>query len=197
MKTLLTLFVLLFSSSVFADDISDFQIEGISIGDNLLDYFNENEIKKNYKSHYYKYKKDKSFIAIEFNDPGRFTEYDGIQVHIPNFDKKYIQNKNNSYKVVALSGFIILEFGECLKKQNEIEIILSNTFTNFEKRKNEMSHEADPSGKSITKSIWFDFPSEDNVQISCYDWSEEMNRQDHLRVGLRSKEYRQWINFSD
>ena len=44
MKTFLTFFVLLFSSSLFADDISDFQIEGISIGDSLLNYFSEDEI---------------------------------------------------------------------------------------------------------------------------------------------------------
>ena len=37
MKTFLTLFVLLFSSSVVADDISNFQIEGMSIGDSALD----------------------------------------------------------------------------------------------------------------------------------------------------------------
>ena len=46
MKTLLTLFVLLFSSSVVAEDISDFQIEGMSVGNSLLDYFSEDEIKK-------------------------------------------------------------------------------------------------------------------------------------------------------
>ena len=67
MKTFLTLFVLLFSSSVVADDISDFQIEGISIGDNLLDYFSEDEIKKNYRSHYYKYKKDNLSFSTGVN----------------------------------------------------------------------------------------------------------------------------------
>ena len=44
MKILLTFFVLFFSSSVVADDISDFEIEGISIGDSLLDYMTEDEI---------------------------------------------------------------------------------------------------------------------------------------------------------
>ena len=44
MKILLTLFVLLFSSSVVAEDISDFEIEGMSIGDSLLDYFSEKKI---------------------------------------------------------------------------------------------------------------------------------------------------------
>ena len=44
MKTLLTLFVLLFSSTAVADDISDFQIEGMSIGDSLLKHYDKNEI---------------------------------------------------------------------------------------------------------------------------------------------------------
>ena len=45
-KLLILLFSLLFlsSTSVFADDISDFSIEGISIGDSLLDYMTEGEI---------------------------------------------------------------------------------------------------------------------------------------------------------
>ena len=47
-KLLILLFsiFLLSSSSVFADDISDFEIEGISIGDSLLDYMTEVEILK-------------------------------------------------------------------------------------------------------------------------------------------------------
>ena len=47
MKKLLVLLLSLFflsSPSVFADDISDFEIEGISIGDSLLDYMTEDEI---------------------------------------------------------------------------------------------------------------------------------------------------------
>ena len=46
MRIFLTLFFLLFSSSMFADDISDFQIEGISIGDSLLKYLDEDHIKE-------------------------------------------------------------------------------------------------------------------------------------------------------
>ena len=47
-KLLVFLFSLFFLStpSAFADDISDFQIEGISIGDSLLDYMTEEEILK-------------------------------------------------------------------------------------------------------------------------------------------------------
>jgi hypothetical protein len=48
-KLLLSLFLFgfLISPSVFADDISNFPIEGISIGDSLLDYMTEEEIMSN------------------------------------------------------------------------------------------------------------------------------------------------------
>ena len=44
----LYLFLILFTLQTpsQADDIRDFQIEGMSIGDSLLDYFSEGEIKK-------------------------------------------------------------------------------------------------------------------------------------------------------
>ena len=47
MKKLLTILItiLVLQAPSLADDISDFQIEGISIGDSLLDYFSEEEIK--------------------------------------------------------------------------------------------------------------------------------------------------------
>ena len=46
MKVFITVLVLIFSlqSWTKADDISDFEIEGISIGDSLLDHFSESEV---------------------------------------------------------------------------------------------------------------------------------------------------------
>ena len=48
MRVFIAVLVLIFSlqSWTKADDIRDFEIEGISIGDSLLDHFSENEIKK-------------------------------------------------------------------------------------------------------------------------------------------------------
>ena len=49
MKKLLGIVVLgllFLSAPSYADDIKDFEIEGMSIGDSLLDYFSEEEIKK-------------------------------------------------------------------------------------------------------------------------------------------------------
>ena len=70
MKKLSTyLFLILFSLSApsFADDIRDFEIEGMSIGDSLLDYFSEKEIRKNI-SNVYSYIEDKTFVATGFDE---------------------------------------------------------------------------------------------------------------------------------
>ena len=44
LSTYLFLFLFSFSAPSFADDISEYQIEGISIGDSLLDHLSKEEI---------------------------------------------------------------------------------------------------------------------------------------------------------
>ena len=58
MKVFITVLVLIFSlqSWTKADDIRDFEIEGMSLGDSLLDYVSEGVIKSN-KSFYINQKK--------------------------------------------------------------------------------------------------------------------------------------------
>jgi hypothetical protein len=59
MKKFLAILILIFTlpTPSQADDIRDFQIEGMSIGDSLLDYFSEEEIKTNIKKTKFKKKK--------------------------------------------------------------------------------------------------------------------------------------------
>ena len=55
MKRLILILILTFSFQSFskADDIRDFEIEGMSIGDSLLGFYSKNEIlKKHQKSQY-------------------------------------------------------------------------------------------------------------------------------------------------
>ena len=86
MKTLLTLFVLLFSSSVLAEDISDFEIEGISIGDSLLDYMSEEEIFNN-KINYFQGKRQ--FYVVSSGDL-KLKNFDSIEFYLKTNDKKFI-----------------------------------------------------------------------------------------------------------
>ena len=62
-KLLILISILIFSlqSWTKADDISDFEIEGISIGDSLLDYYDINEIEINKRDYYV----SPEFVAVK------------------------------------------------------------------------------------------------------------------------------------
>ena len=127
MKILLTLFILLFSSSVLADDISDFQIEGISNGDSILDYYSKKEIKKNKKN----YTKDKTFSTVEIQNIKSGT-YDGIQLNYKTKDKKYIIFGIHGI-VDCRNNFSICE-NEFEKTINELSDFFGNSVTKSEKK---------------------------------------------------------------
>ena len=66
MRLLLILILTLsFQTLAKADDIRDFQIEGISVGDSLLEFFNTNTIKAARK---YDYDNDKFYTIDVWSD---------------------------------------------------------------------------------------------------------------------------------
>ena len=73
MRVFIAILVLIFSlqSWTKADDISEFEIEGMSIGDSLLDYMNEEEIINQIKSTRYMYTR----LTNEF---GGVYKHDGL-----------------------------------------------------------------------------------------------------------------------
>ena len=86
-KVLILIFVL--ESISKADDIKDFQIEGMSIGDSLLDYLSEDDIIDSPAKYY---PGSKKFKQISLYDKIKMQTYDVISVALKNNDKK----KNNS-----------------------------------------------------------------------------------------------------
>ena len=90
----LILFLILnFQSWTNADDIRDFEIEGMSIGDSLLDYFSKNEINKFLKAdttHFYT-NSDYAVIGIykENQNSISLNNYDSLGITINKKDNKY------------------------------------------------------------------------------------------------------------
>ena len=121
MKTLLTLFILFFSSSVVAEDISDFQIEGISIGDSLLEYMSKNEI-INAEGYLYP---DKIFTTKIININSMI--YDEVAVEYKSKDKKYI--------IQGIQWLIYFSnnIEDCYIKQDEIQKDINLLFPKSEK----------------------------------------------------------------
>ena len=189
MKTLLTLFVLFFSSSVVADDISDFQIEGMSIGDSLLDYFSEEEINSGIANYPYK---DNTFTEVEIYQHLSFKIYENMQFAIKTNDKNYI-----IYKLVGFNFFRSNSF-QCFKKVDTVSEELSLIFKDAEKQIFEENHEIDPTGESKTKSVNYWFDSGDLINVECYDWSVAITKKnnwiDNFAVNIMTEEYIDWLN---
>ena len=120
-------------ANVKADDIRDFEIEGMSIGDSALDYFSKKELKKQKRNYW----NSKKFIDSEmFLNNSKYNS-----IHI-------IYNK--SYKIEGLSATLIYQnnISDCYRKLDSIDIEVGEQFNNLKKKnKNTVKHRADKTGK--------------------------------------------------
>ena len=202
-KLLILLFSLFFlsSPSVFADDISDFSIEGISIGDSLLDYMTEDEILEEIEitKDYY----------LHLNEPNKYAEvyflkdlkiYSAIAFLIKNNStNQYVSNKNEKYTILSIRGRInyIEDFDGCLQKRNEISEVLSKMFLNAIKDEEISTYTPDPSGDSIFDSVFFEFDSGDQIDAYCTNLEETFRIKkkwgEGLSVFITSFEVGNWL----
>ncbi len=191
MKIFIAVLVLIFSlqSWTKADDISEFQIEGISIGDSALNFYSKKEIKKFMREFY---PNSKKFYLME-NDISKFEQYDTVQFAFKKKDKKFV--------VYGLSGGIWFEnnINECLNKMSEIEEELDIIFNNAVKKKfGEAKLQADETGESIQLGQIQYFLSDDGiVSIDCNDYSKKLTKKygytDHLSITIYSKDYADFV----
>jgi hypothetical protein len=187
MKKFLAILILIFTlqNPSWADDIRDFQIEGMSIGDSALDYFSEKDIKKNSKNQY----KKKDFTHVENNNYSFFKTYYALDINFKTGDPEYI--------IQGLSGIIdyrnksMVKCKKQLKKNfNEISLLLPK-FKKSTIRTVPMPD--DPSGKSTDTWAGF-FSDQGSVTIGCLDYSDERpNKMDHLDVTIRTNEFNNFL----
>jgi len=201
MKKLLALlfsFFLLSTPSAFADDISEFEIQGISIGDSLLDYMTEDEILKEIEV-------NKDFY-LNLNEPYKYTEiytnknlqlYESLALFIKNnHTSEYISNKNEKYIIQSIRGLIDFNenFDGCIKKRNEIAEDLSKMFPDAKKTKNNF---VDSYDNTIIDGIYFEFDSGTQSQVVCLDYEESIriknNWMDNLSISIKSAEIVDWL----
>ena len=179
-----------FQSLSKADDIRNFQIEGISIGDSALDYFTEDEITKNIKWHYNNNKKNNEFVIVEFYNYKTAKQYDGIQIAVKPKDKEY--------KIYVIAGAIQYEntkIEDCYSEMQKIDTELLDVFPSSDREEKIQKLKADKTGKSNVNSVYYFFTDGGNASVQCYYYSKNFpgsNSKNNLRVGIRSKEYREW-----
>tara|TARA_Y100000590_G_C15582972_1_gene963065 strand:+ start:444 stop:1010 length:567 start_codon:yes stop_codon:yes gene_type:complete len=178
-KILLTLFVLFFSSSVFAENITDFEIGGMSVGKSLLNYMSEKQIKKNIGYVY----PDKKYTTTLFE--GSVEKYDLIGFDYKTTDSKYL--------IYGIFGFINFSnnINACYQKQDKIVKELEKLFNkNFIRDWGILVYNNHDS--STYRPINYEFDSGDAIQISCTNYPEEPN-QNNLKVSIMMREYKEYL----
>ena len=192
MKRFLLIFFLTFSFEILvkADDIRDFEIEGLSLGDSALEIQNKDAIEEQKKLPDAFYPKSKRFFTVSFGKSKLNLEtYEALQLELKSNDSKYI--------IYSIMGKIYFpnNIEGCYKKQNDIAKDLAKLFKNVQiDHKGISNHGWDKSGKSTRKRIifWFD-GTEDYVKLVCNDWSDELNQRDNLGVTINSGEFANFL----
>ena len=199
MKKILGIVFLIFliSSSAYTDDIKDFQIESISIGDSALDYFTESQLENGELDWFnYSYKEYSTSLLS-----GKGI-YDWFKISYKSDDDNFI--------IEGLAGILVkkkYDDDKCNKELDTVALDISELFKNTKQGKKqlykviynprEIFQKPDPSGKSIVTSISFDFKDEGKIILSCYNMDKatnqidspikDINQFDTFRIDIRSK----------
>ena len=190
-KILLLLFSLFIVNSpvVFGDELSDFEVLGMSIDDNLLDFMPEvdifYEIEKHKKLNRYSHLKEPNkFLEISVSKKENDL-YDGAEAFIKNTIPR-----DNTIHGIRGYRYYIEDFDACIKKRNQIAEILTNFFPDAK------------TGSLITEDknkITDNFSignSERIIDVNCIDLEETYRLKNNFKEGLefviRNKEFSDW-----
>ena len=163
---------------VYADNISDFQIKGMSLGDSALKYYSKASIDSNTKN-WYKGKKYKT------------SAIGNIQISYKSKDEKYI-----------LEGIDLVETMDISKCLNQIDLevqAVKEQFSNNVKLKGPFrsKHWADKTKKSWFDTYEFKFPTKDFIFVECYNWSDKITSNegwiDHIRFMITADEFNNFL----
>ena len=189
MKNLLLILLLSISQITSADELSDFEVLGMSIDDKLLNFITHDEIlyeidKRKTLNRYSHLKEPNKFLEITV--PKQENDlYDGAEVFIKNTIPR-----DNTIHGIRGYRYYIEDFDACIKKRNQIAEILTNFFPDAK------------NGSLITEDknkITDNFSignSERIIDVNCIDLEETYRLKHNFKEGLefviRNKEFSDW-----
>lgn len=190
MYRLLLILILTLSFQIWtkADDIKDFEIEGLSIGTSLSDFMSEKEIKNNIRN----YVPSTSRYYVVGYDLTK--NYDTLDIYLKRDDKKYI--------IKTIVGFVFLDFDSCKIKANNVSSEIDQIFQNVKREDyGVVNHSYDKTGNSKEYQIAYLLKNDnddDHIRIQCTDWSNQITKEknwaDSFNVGSYSKEILDWFS---
>ena len=191
MRIFIAVLVLIFSLQSFtkADDISDFEIQGVGIGDSLLNIFSEKELNEfiNNENQVNFYPKSKKFFTL--SAPSVDENFRQINVDLKHLDKKFI--------IYGISQYKRSKIDDCLEEKNIVVKDIKNLFSSDLKQEDySQKHNADQTGNSKMFATEFIFKDGSSINIVCTDWGKELEEEgyvDNLDVGIASYEFYKWV----
>lgn len=189
MKILFTLFVLFFLSPSIANDISEFQIEGVSVGSSLLEYYNEKEIIDQIEENKERYLNNSIFGEIFLNK--NISSYDSLTVFVKSDDPEF-----TIYSISGSKKFDTIEL--CIKEKKNIISEFDNIFDFAFKDSDIYNYDPDPSGNSKLYETKFTFKSEDEINIQCIELDKQYSKSKNwwtitLYISIDEKEFLDWL----
>ena len=195
-KLLIYLLFILFSFQSWssADDIRDFEIEGISIGDSLLDHFKIQTIKSARKYTY----NDNKFYSIDIWSD-KFNQYTAIQFHLKKNDKKYIiQSLSGTLVFGQLGIYDSKSKDECKNKKKLIMNSVSSLFPRADVQSLDDVYNDDGYGQKALRSETYYTLDFGEVWIQCITWGKitkkKENLYDNLRFTLLTPDFIKFMN---
>ena len=177
------IFFFLLNTNANSSDISDFQIEGLSIGDSLLNFAS----KKLIETHRYKNQSSNNkYIIYEADKFIEINQYDYLGVSTKKNDPKYI--------ITSISGRIYYEnLSECKKLRkliiNDIKKIIK--FDGSEKSKYKSQD-----GKATVHTIQLylkPYPSVESIVVNCIQHPKNSTTRNNLSVSINPEEYAYYL----
>tara|TARA_Y100000768_G_C23857801_1_gene624170 strand:- start:69 stop:662 length:594 start_codon:yes stop_codon:yes gene_type:complete len=181
---------LLWCNVGYTDDIFEYQIEGISLGDSLLDHLSKEEIANEIEANKSAY----NYLTDEFGEvyfSGNFEIYDSLSFFVKSNDKNNI--------IYDIRGLVAYDdnIEQCYAKQKEIVEEFSLMYKNTRKEEDKFVFPWDPTGKSHILNIIFTFNSGDAITVSCAEYEKNLkiqnNWEDNLSVSISKKEVMDWM----
>tara|TARA_B100000579_G_C22721700_1_gene799748 strand:- start:87 stop:671 length:585 start_codon:yes stop_codon:yes gene_type:complete len=188
MKQVLTLIVLVFSfqSWIYANEINDFEIGGISLGQSLLKYVNKNQIGSIKDEE--QYSNDK-YIRYDISKILTIEGFDLVNVMTKKGDIKYI--------IEGISAGVYYDkLEECLDLKDEIEKNVESILEANQKQDTEFPTKQDSTGESIVYGVQYytkPYPSNESIMINCYHMSERSNIRRALRISVNTNDYAYFV----
>ena len=196
----LIILVLSFQNPSLAENIRNFQIEGMKIGDSALDYFSESQLEDNEQGwHNYSYKEYSTSLV-----PGK-----GI------YNWFFVSYKNdNNFIIEGLVGGLEksnYDNKECNNKLDDIALKISELFKNttqeekkFYKLKADATQTYPFTGKSTVTSLSFNFLDGAKIILACYNIDKDakknesslksiLKQNDSFRIDARSSAFANYL----